>query len=43
MAIFRYKMQNILNIKNQLETQAKMQFGQARMRLTEEEEKLHGL
>lgn len=43
MARFRYRMQNILDIKNKMETQAKMQYAAARARLTEEEEKLEGL
>jgi len=43
MSVFRYKMQNILNIKLQLEEQAKMQFAAARARLNEEEEKLRAL
>ena len=43
MAKFRYRMQSILNIQYQLETQAKMEFGRAQMRLMEEEEKLQGL
>lgn len=40
MAKFRYRMQSILNIKIQMETQAKMEFGQAQRRLLEEEERL---
>ena len=43
MAKFTYRMQSILNIQYQLETQAKMEFGRAQMRLMEEEEKLQGL
>ncbi len=43
MSVFRYKMQNILNIKLQLEEQARMQFAAARARLNEEEEKLRAL
>lgn len=43
MSVFRYKMQNILNIKLQLEEQAKMQFAAARAHLNEEEEKLEAL
>lgn len=39
MAKFRYRMQSILNIKYQLETQAKIEVGRAQMRLQEEEEK----
>lgn len=40
MAKFRYRMQSILNIKYQLENQAKMDLGRAQVRLMEEEEKL---
>lgn len=43
MAKFTYRMQSILNIQYQLETQAKMEFGRAQMKLMEEEEKLQGL
>ncbi len=43
MAKFVYRMQSILNIKNQMETQAKMELGQAQRRLMEEEERLSGL
>ncbi len=43
MAKFRYRMQSILDIKYQLETQAKMEVGKAQMRLNEEQEKLQGL
>ncbi len=39
MAKFRYRMQSILNIKYQLETQAKIEVGRAQMRLNEEQEK----
>lgn len=39
MAKFRYRMQSILNIKYQLETQAKMELGKAQMALNEEQEK----
>jgi len=42
-AVFRYRMQNILNVKFQLEEQARMDFGQAVQRLNEEEEKLVAL
>ena len=38
MAKFVYKMQNILNIKMRLETQAKTEFSQASARLDEEED-----
>ena len=40
MAKFIYRMQSILNIKEKLEEQAKLEFAQARIRLTEEEERL---
>lgn len=40
MSKFVYRMQNILNIKAKLEEQAKLDYGMARARLTEEEEKL---
>lgn len=40
MAKFIYKMQNILDVKINLETQAKQEFGQAVFRLNEEKEKL---
>lgn len=43
MAKFRYRMQSILNIKYQLESQAKIEVGRAQMRLQEEEEKLQTL
>lgn len=43
MARFRYKLQNLLNIKSKLETQAKQDFSNARKVLNEEEEKLDGL
>lgn len=43
MAKFRYRMQNILNIKLKLETQAKNEFAQANMELLEEQEKLAAL
>ena len=43
MARFRYRMQSILNIKEKLEEQAKMDFAAARMHLDEEEEKLQVL
>ena len=43
MAKFRYRMQNILNVKEKLETQAKNEFATARLRLDEEEEKLNAL
>ncbi len=43
MAKFIYRMQSILNIKEKMEEQARMEFGQARMRLNEEEERLKEL
>lgn len=43
MSKFVYRMQSILNIKNKMETQAKMELGQAQRRLMEEEERLERL
>lgn len=43
MARFLYRMQNILNIKEKLESQARMDYAAARQKLSEEEEKLAGL
>lgn len=43
MAKFKYRMQNILNIKEKLEEQAKNEFAAARRRLDDEEEKLEEL
>lgn len=43
MARFVYRMQNILEIKRKLEDQARMEYGLARARLNEEEEKLERL
>lgn len=43
MAKFVYRMQNILDIKLKLETQAKMAYSQANAALREEEEKLREL
>lgn len=43
MAVFRYKMQNVLNIKLQLENQANMEYGMKLAKLREEEEKLQVL
>ncbi len=43
MARFRYRMQNILTVKEKLETQAKNEYAAANMRLMEEEEKLEKL
>lgn len=40
MATFRYKMQNILNLKEKLETQAKTEFAEQSAKLREEELKL---
>ncbi|MCI8483618.1 MAG: flagellar export protein FliJ [Lachnospiraceae bacterium] len=43
MAKFTYKMQNILDVKYKLETQAKTSFSLAAHKLNQEEEKLDGL
>ncbi|MDD2972104.1 MAG: flagellar export protein FliJ [Lachnospiraceae bacterium] len=43
MARFRYRMQSILDIKNKMETQARMEFGLAQAQLNEEETKLERL
>lgn len=43
MARFRYRMQSILDIKNKMETQARMDFGLAQKKLQEEEAKLETL
>lgn len=43
MAKFVYRMQNILDIKNKLEVQARNSYAAARLRLSQEEEKLDGL
>jgi len=43
MARFIYRMQSILNIKTQLEAQAKIEFTAARVRLDEEEARLEAL
>ncbi len=43
MARFRYTMQNILNIKEKMETQAKQHFGEAKRSLDLEEEVLAAL
>ena len=40
MAKFRYRMQSILDITNQMEDQARMELGQAQRRLLDEEERL---
>lgn len=43
MAKFKYRMQNILDIKQKLEEAAKMEFSEANARVLEEEEKLSAL
>ena len=43
MAVFRYRMQNILNIKEKIEEQEKQNFAIMRKKLTDEEEKLDAL
>ena len=43
MAVFRYKMQGILNIREKLESQAKQAFAEAAMALSKEEEILENL
>ena len=43
MAKFIYRMQNILNIKLRLETQAKTEYAENAARLAAEEEKMHHL
>lgn len=43
MAVFRYKMQSILDIKLKMETQAKQEFAQAKLVLDKEEERLEVL
>ncbi len=43
MAKFIFKLQGILNIKEKLEEQEKIAYGNARIRLTEEEERLEAL
>ena len=43
MARFRFPMQNILNMKEKLEEQAKNEYGQANARLLAEEKKLEQL
>ncbi len=43
MARFRYRMQNILDVKGKLEEQAKLEFALANRALLEEQEKLAGL
>lgn len=43
MAKFKYRMQNILAIKEKLESQAKMEYAQAKIHLNREEEILEQL
>ncbi len=43
MARFRFRLQNILNVKEKIETQTKQEFAAAVARLNEEEEKLDAL
>ncbi len=43
MAKFKYRMQNILNIKEKMEEMEKMNFAEMRLKLTEEENKLEEL
>lgn len=43
MAIFRYKMQNVLNVKEKLETRAKQDFAEANKKLQDEKDKLNEL
>lgn len=43
MARFRYRLQKVLNIKLKLEDQAKQEFSNARILLSQEEEKLEAL
>lgn len=43
MSVFKYRMQNILNIKNKLEEQAKNEFAMANRRVLEEQAKLSAL
>lgn len=43
MARFRYRMQNILTVKEKLETQARNEFAVASQRVREEEDKLNAL
>ncbi len=43
MAVFRYRLQSLLNIRNQLKTQAEMEFSLAQAHLVEEEERLAAL
>lgn len=43
MAVFRYKMQGILDVKEKLENRAKQDFAEANMRLENEKQKLYDL
>lgn len=43
MSVFKYRMQNILNIKSKMEEQAKSEFATANRRVLDEEEKLSAL
>ncbi len=43
MAVFRYRMQNVLNVKEKMEDQAKAEFAEAMAVLNAEEEKLQAL
>ena len=43
MTKFTFRLESILSIKMKLEEQAKMEFGAAKMKLNEEQEKLEGL
>ena len=43
MAVFKYRMQNVLDIKQKLEEAAKMEFGEANARVAREEEKLSAI
>lgn len=43
MAVFKYRMQNILDIKQKLEESAKMEFSEANARVAAEEEKLSAI
>ncbi len=43
MAVFRYRMQNVLNVKEKMEDQAKAEFAEAMAALNAEEEKLAAL
>ena len=43
MAVFKYRMQNVLDIKQKLEESAKMEFGEANARVAREEDKLSAI